>query len=375
MPQYKLEKTEELTGFSLNPAREGELVDVALKGYVTSDNPVFHIFIEGIYKSFLKNFIYSQSCDQFLILRKEDGSADVYINDFPIVPLIRIKRPVKSGDPVYKKDVADVGKLTFGDIEIKKKDAIIVCLRVGWKFGFYFNFVANPDKSNGNELDVNEVYKELGQHYRDLLFEQEYNVVRNNNLYLKLLKDGWFPFIELLGDDYVDLSRYYSYGWHIYVDEFISKFDPKRIDRFTQQWWGKPQFKDKKDLIKAGLDAFNQGNVSGYINCINTLLPQIEGIMGYEYFKEHGQKPSFYQLKKYIHDKATIKYPAMYSLAFPNDFYNYLDKQFFHNFDLIKGKVDIGRHSAAHGYAKPEDYTKVKALQIILVLNQLFFYL
>ena len=60
---------------------------------------------------------------------------------------------------------------------------------------------------------------------------------------------------------------------------------------------------------------------------------------------------------------------------FPEYFYEFLDKDIFQKFDLSTGKIDLGRHSLAHGYAKQEDFTKVRALQALLVLNQIFFYL
>jgi hypothetical protein len=105
------------------------------------------------------------------------------------------------------------------------------------------------------------------------------------------------------------------------------------------------------------------------------LIPQIEGIMGYEYFLVNGEKPSFRQLKTFIQEKAQNKFPSSGSLGFPNYFYDYLNTHLYQFFDLSTGKIDLGRHSVTHGYAKPEDYTKVKALQLILLLNQISFYL
>ena len=97
--------------------------------------------------------------------------------------------------------------------------------------------------------------------------------------------------------------------------------------------------------------------------------------MGLEYFKEHNKKPSFPQLKDYITNKAKKKFSSEGSLGFPDYFYDYLDKCVFEKFDWKTGTINLARHTVAHGYAKQEDFTRVKALQSILILNQLYFYL
>ena len=63
------------------------------------------------------------------------------------------------------------------------------------------------------------------------------------------------------------------------------------------------------------------------------------------------------------------------SLIMAKPFTNYLKNFLFKNFDLESGKIDLSRHSLAHGVAKEEDYTRVRALQMILILDQIYFYL
>jgi hypothetical protein len=63
-------------------------------------------------------------------------------------------------------------------------------------------------------------------------------------------------------------------------------------------------------------------------------------------------------------------------LGFPTIIYDYLNITIFNNFNpLLNGKIDLSRHSTSHGVANAEDYTKIKALQAILTLDQLYFYL
>jgi hypothetical protein len=287
------------------------------------------------------------------------------------------KRTIDAGQLVRKDDIIDIISVKFPNIEISKNDAIVFCMRFGWKFGLYFNFIANPNryKDKEMELDLIQINYELGYIYRFLLFEKEYDLVKNNPLYPKMLSDGWFPFIELTGVDYEELSNLYLNQWLDQIDAFLKRFDKSRIDNMTKSWWAKKQFQDKRELIEAGISALLEGNNSGYINCINTLYPQIEGIMGYEFYKKYGKKPSFKELNLYIRSKAKNRFSSEGSLGFPEYFYEYLNKNIFQNFDLATGEIDLSRHSSVHGYAKPEDFTKAKAIQALLILNQIFFYL
>lgn len=47
----------------------------------------------------------------------------------------------------------------------------------------------------------------------------------------------------------------------------------------------------------------------------------------------------------------------------------------FKNFDLVKGEVDFSRNSVGHGVAEEEHFTRARALQCILTLDQIYFYL
>ena len=106
-----------------------------------------------------------------------------------------------------------------------------------------------------------------------------------------------------------------------------------------------------------------------------TLYPQIEGIMGFDYFKIYGKKPSHKKLVEHIKQKAESKFNTVSSTGFTSEFYTYLNKTVFENFDLASGKIDLSRHTTSHGYANANDFNKAKALQAILILDQIYFYL
>ena len=52
-----------------------------------------------------------------------------------------------------------------------------------------------------------------------------------------------------------------------------------------------------------------------------------------------------------------------------------LDTFLFRGFDLEHGTVDLSRHSVAHGVAAADQYTRIRALQVILSLDQMHHYI
>jgi hypothetical protein len=62
-------------------------------------------------------------------------------------------------------------------------------------------------------------------------------------------------------------------------------------------------------------------------------------------------------------------------LFFPKEFQRYLAENIYGNFDPVAGGVTASRHGVGHGAAPEETYTQVRALQVILTLDQIFFYL
>ncbi len=142
---------------------------------------------------------------------------------------------------------------------------------------------------------------------------------------------------------------------------------------FVNNWWRNPIFKEKQQLIESGVKSYLDGN---HIASIKTLYSEIEGIIRVGYARETDkERISFSDLKKYIHQKAADKFTSQDSLGFPDLFIRYLDESFLRNFDLQTGEVNVSRHSTSHGVAKSEDYTKDKALQGILILDQIYRYL
>lgn len=373
--RFHLEGVQNFVGFSLNTAGGGETVKVLTRAALTSDENYFYTFIDQISEIFFSKIRVSiNSVHRLLILIHNDLSADIYINEFPLLINVLSIRAMQKGEVVTQKDIADIKEVRFGHIEIKDTDKVIFCGKIGWKFLLFF------DLNRTEKLKVDEMWIILGDLYRYLSFQYIYKLLESDKEFSEMVKDGWFPFIELIGGaEYKILSTAYKNKRFLKdnVESIVNKFDGGRIDKITSRWWHKKVFYEKKAILMAGINAFLRADDEGYITSIKTLLPEIEGIIRLQYFSDTNKSNNvkIRDLLKYITDKGKNKFGSDLSLLFPLPFFDYLNDVIFVNFDIKGGNVKLSRHSSSHGVAKADDYTKIKALQMILILDQLSFYI
>ena len=374
MIQKHFSEVKNFIGFVTENVEKGNKAKILSKASFISDDPKFYHFTEQISNIFLnKADIPINNVCQFLILIHQDLSADLYVNDFPVILEIKAKRNIKKGEKVYQDCIADIRKLKFDGIEIKKTDKIICCFKVGWKFALFFNLHVD----NRRLLEVEKIQLVLGSIYRRLQFQYVYNAIEAEKQFEEMLNDGWFPFIEILGD-YKKLSGFYEnkFNFHNNIKSFVNNFDKKRIERMASKWWKNKIYKDKQELIMAGIDAYLQNNKNGFVNCIKTLSSEAEGIIRISYFnKTKSKNISTKDLIKHTIEKGKHKAESDASLFFPFAFFKYMENVFFRGFNLKKNDIKISRHSSSHGVAKSNEYDKAHALQAILVLDQFYFYL
>lgn len=181
-----------------------------------------------------------------------------------------------------------------------------------------------------------------------------------------------------MGGEYKALSEAYQdkFDFENRIEKLVDSFDKTRIEKMTNTWWKKQIFKDKRGILQAGINAFLQGNNDGYINCTKNLLSEIEGIIRLRYFSDTRKgKVGISKLLKHLVEKGTTKSGSSSSLLLPLQFLTYLNDVVFSKFDLETGKVSLSRHTSSHGVAETGAYTKIKALQAILVLDQINFYI
>ncbi|MBA7696273.1 hypothetical protein ES703_104916 [subsurface metagenome] len=368
-----LQKVQPMAGFAATDIPPEAFGWILTRAFVCSDDAAFYLYCDQISKMFLNRY-FIDAINHYLILIHSDLSADVYVNKFPIQIKILAKRDVNAGEPIGSRDIADIAELRFPGINIKENDSVIFCFKKGWKFGLFFDFNPVDRKST---LDVERLSHDLGSYYRYLTFQELYSILENKPLFEPMFSDGWFPFIQLLGGDFEELATCYKHESDLpdNVYRFLSRFDKNRIKTFVSRWWKNQIFERKRQILEAGIDAYLSETQAGYINCVKTLYSEIDGIVRMRYVDEKKKKPSFPELVEYVKQKAEGKFGLRESLGFSDVFYRYLNEVVFRDFDLTTGQIDLSRHSALHGVADQTKYTRTRAIQAILILDQMYFYL
>lgn len=375
----RLDKIEHIDGFLHSVSSNGQCNVTVTEG-LTSDELKFYRYIEQISSVYFNSAKLKASVNNihsFLILIHSNRSTDIYINDFIVETQVRLKRNLESLEPgtlIMKSDIADIYELSFPNIDIRDSDSIICCLKVGWKFLLYFDFLYQDRKAN---ITIRQ--KTLAKLYRYLSFDEVFRTLESEDYFKGMISIGWFPFVEILSKDYKELTVNYQNEESVSdnkVKALLDRFDKSRIKRMTDKWWKHPLFQEKQELIQAGIDAFLGGTKSDYINCIKTLYSEIEGIMRLLYFDDSGERTrQIHKLIDRLIEVGERKVEDDQSLLLPQYFSSYLVENIFKEFDPETGEVDLSRHSALHGVAIGEDYTLEKALQALLTLDQIYFYL
>ena len=358
-----------LVGITMKAANEGEQVEVLQKAFITSyQNDKYHLFDE-IFSPF--SDLNMENLNRILIVMRKE-KAYIYRN-YPVRLRVKSKVDIEPYRIIFENQISDIIEVRFKDqifdLDVKDGDKIVWLFRINWEFGLYFDF--------SKQMKVDHLWQELGLCYKKLKFNSMYLFLSNQDNFGALMNRGWFPFLQIIGNqfDALRLSINDTKGIEIVEKEMINSFNAEKIDQITKYWWRNEIFKEKRFLISAGIDAYKKGSPIDIINCIKNLATEIEGIIRLDYHRVKGKKPNTNELKKYVSGRAKLNFSSPQSLGFPDHFFNYLDNVFFRQFDIEKGDVKLSRHTAAHGVADKEEYTKTRALQLILTLDQIYFYL
>ena len=361
-----------IDGFSVGTIPAGETGNILVRAFITSDEARFHVFTKNLLTNFI-NINELDAVNRLLIIIDKNDTASVY-KVFPQNVGMKAKKDLKKGQVVFWDDIADITEIHFEDsvfnVPILDGDKIVWLFRHRMKFYLYFDF------SRKNTVQFSK--QEMGYYFKKVIFADLYNFTADHNNFNKLLVDGWFPFLRLVGSKFDKLIQYYDSDqkYNESITQILMSFSKDEINQFVLNWWRNPYFKAKKTLIEAGLNAYYLDSDEGYILCIKTLMSEIEGILRLAIFTEQtNNNPSTANLKDFIVNKALTKFTSLERLGFPHKFKDYLDSVLFKGFDIADTDVPTSRHSVNHGVARIENYSKVRALQLILLLDQLTYFL
>lgn len=364
----------DLAGVAGEPASEGDQAQIYVRLALTADEKRFHKIAKGLQDHILykmrgmKERANLEIAKTILLVVKPDKSAELWVDKAAETVTIRPKYPIKAGALVFERDIADIVELKFPKVDIDEEDQVICIIRHGWRFGLCFDF--NPEK----KLPLEHFQRELGTLIRRMWFRDLLDTVADPDDFPKMISAGWFPFIEIFGDEFNGLASFSQFGKPLspLEEKLTAKFDSERLEKLMARWLVKPHFKEREVILKSAIKSFESEN---YVAVIKTVLTEIEGILSDAHRRSVGRGAKIKELLRFAIDQGKVKAPSETSLYLPDAFDRYLTEYTYSNFDP---EGDLGhagsRHAVGHGAADPQSYTKVRALQAILTLDQLAFY-
>lgn len=370
---YKLSEFK-LIGFAAeNTPAEAESGRVVTQATVLSDHPFFHHRL----RSFAQDVdakLRAQNADahlaqasNFAILVDPDFTATLYVDCIELSLEMVAKRGVEKGEAVWSNDIGDIYRGHMSYPKIRPDQHFIVCVRHDWKFVLIFDLT--PEQP----ISLEALDNTLGIGMRRLMFESLYQAMADERVLAAMFDKRWFPFNELIGAEFDDLHKAISNDFNIEAVEFslVKAFDHTRLSRLLDRWWRNPLYEARRELLTEGVNLFSEGR---FIPSIKTLMTEIEGILR----DRHVPRSSGRQGMDKVLSVAFEDVPKMAgadTIYFPAQFVDYLNASVYGHFDPNLPGSEVTRNTVGHGRAPTSAYTPVRALQTILILDQIHRYL
>lgn len=311
---------------------------------------------------------------RFLAVLHEDGTGDLFVNDFPVEVEVRAKRDLHRGQAVTERDIADIRQVRFPEVSFLETDKLVDVFKVVWRFGLVFDFGAsglgaqNPPES-AIPFDADCIQILIGNLFRYLsFFGGDQLLETKTNQFDEMQDDGWFPFVETLPNESNAIASAYANNFNF--SNIVDKFDEKRIEEIAKRWCRNEQFAAKRVLIEAGINRYLQDTSDGYVNCIKNLFSEVEGLLRSIYRTDTKEgRVTQQRFLQHIVEKARSATGSDCFLLLTRPFFKYSETQSFQNFDVENDDVPLSRRTSSHGKANPNLYTKALAIQVILVLD------
>jgi hypothetical protein len=359
-----------LSGFVAETALAGASVKICTRASMTSDQAVFHRMAANLLSVLrhqaqqVKENPALDSAEIILLVIRPDKTAELWVDAAAVINEMRLKRATTALSVVLESDIADLTGMWFPSVDISPNDQIVVVFREGFRFGLFFDFNAD------GVLNIEQAKRDLGTLVRKMRFADHYSVLESNVAFRSLVDAGWFPFIEILGDEFRVLSDAGEVGFLLDAAEtdLVKKFSHERLDRMFERWMSKPHFKDKEAILHAGVEAYKEGK---WVSCIKIILTEREGVIAEAYFTATGNRTrDVKRLLDFMVNTASKTAGGKDTLFFPSEFAEYLRQYTYADSE----QQCASRHAVGHGRAMPEHYTSVRALQALLTLDQFAFY-
>lgn len=358
-------------GFTAETAPAGSPVSVIQRAFVTTDDgEKLHAYLDGIFSQqvmaeLAKRQVPLEWVNSVLINVTDRTKAHVHLNFDTSVKAI-VKNPKTCGSTVMASDIADIRAVSFSEFPMPIEGAIVYVFRQGWRWALYFDFSMLPDEPKRPLAGLPELFGQFHNvmHFRDLFRMRP-------DLLEKMYAAGWFPFIRLplslLKDLYLALEAGFPTDDAVRV--LLESIPEDELVRLLGEWKARPVFADHAECLARAVERYKSAD---YISASHILAPRIEGLLRSLHIGKGGKPKSPQLLDGLMHKvRDSVKGPSAF---LPEAFRDYLRTFLYAGFDLETGHVDFSRNSIAHGVTLADQFDRVRALQLFLIVDQIAFF-
>ena len=358
-------------GYVVSAATSGQDVMVRQRGFLSSeDGDQLITHLEGLPQLCLARMaagrpISPAAVQCMLVVIRRDRSATVYLNnEVPARLRMQVKRPMLKGAAVTCDDATDVVAVRFEGVAIPPDAGLLYLFSVGWRQGLYFDLSSLHGDSGMRTTDELEAL--LGGLYAYLMFQDRFKI--DAATWQAFLAQRWFPFAHLSESLIRDMIRQAADGFN--VDDLL----PKVAANASRLLAEAPisdlpmhAFEEHRALLATAAERYEAGD---HVSCTSILYPRIEGLMR-SHRRQQGCTGDASGRELTASAISSLgEESAARSALLPQRFREYLDTVYFASFAPGSGP-DAGRHSVAHGEARPDSFDLKSSTIALLVVYQL----
>lgn len=366
---------ERVIGYSVSPARGGEMTQVRYMGATSTEDGDLHIkYLEGFPQTILSMIngdITPADVKSMVVLISHDLRAEVYINEVEVFGYAHGKaKKVDKGQAVSKDDITGFERIRLADIKFPDDHAYFCLLSLGWDKAYIYDFSPLDDRCQKKiEYDVE---KFIGSYFSYLSFKTIHSI--SDSDWNAMLNQNWFPFSSLKFSTVESIINYVRCGWD--VNDLIETIEKDAL-AYLASWmpeWNKHE--DLKPFVVFLERAIERHISEDFLSSSSIMYPKIEGLIRQEFIRDNPGKEGRQQkmIVEHITEK-TLRNLSSLTTYIPDKFKRYLEECYFKDFVASSQANQISRHSVAHGASSIEQYDRKGSLLGLLVFSQIVQYI
>jgi len=360
--EVKLEKP--FAGFAVDSSRPGEQMLIQTSNFRTSsEGDAFIRILEGLSQHVLPGGSVQPSCvDHFLIVAGPDGKLTIYVNELEIRLKIQARKSRQAGEAVWSTDIADIVEVNIG-VDIPTDHGMCLLFSVGWRKGFYFDFVPLSRERQPRDYPIGPV---LGAAWSALMFQERFSLTEDQ--WQWLIDQEMFLFIGLTPQLMQKIVTHAEKKWAMdRLNNQITACAKAIAPEIEDLAKGSPLFQPAVAALKIGLRHFVSGDA---FSGASVLYPAVECVLRLHYASRNSAS---YPRQTRLIDEAKRAGQTgrhSYCLLLIDRFDAYLRQVIFADFDW-KNPTGVSRHTIGHGVVEPDQCDEVSVARVVLTIQHL----